>query len=299
MGGIVLAISPDPRFLALSCINIVVAANAGGTWSAFGDITSLMVWQAGHLDFFQFFRLFLPAVVTWLVPAICMTPAVPRGAPPGAGAGPGGIASGGVAIVALFALTLATAVAFQNFLALPAVMGMMLGLGYLKILGYVLQRRTRGRRPTTGEHMPLDTFRYVAQVEWDTLLFFYGVILCVGGLATLGYLDLLSASSYDTLGPTTTNVLVGFASAMVDNIPIMAAVIRMSPRMPDGQWLLIALTTGVGGSLLSIGSAAGVALMGQARGHYTFFSHLRWTPAIAAGCAAGVWVHLWVNRALL
>jgi Na+/H+ antiporter NhaD/arsenite permease-like protein len=138
----------------------------------------------------------------------------------------------------------------------------------------------------------------VARAEWDTLLFFYGVILCVGGLAALGYLDLLAAASYDRLGATATNVLVGLASAVVDNIPIMAGVIRMSPQMPDGQWLLVALTTGVGGSLLSIGSAAGVALMGQARGHYTFFSHLRWMPAIAAGYAAGISLHLWMNRAL-
>jgi Na+/H+ antiporter NhaD/arsenite permease-like protein len=71
----------------------------------------------------------------------------------------------------------------------------------------------------------------------------------------------------------------------------------MQPEMSHGQWLLITLTAGVGGSLLSIGSAAGVALMGQARGSYTFLAHLRWTPVIALGYAAGIWVHLWLNSA--
>jgi Na+/H+ antiporter NhaD/arsenite permease-like protein len=86
-------------------------------------------------------------------------------------------------------------------------------------------------------------------------------------------------------------------SAIVDNIPVMFAVLTMNPDMSAGQWLLVTLAAGVGGSLLSIGSAAGVALMGQARGMYTFFSHLRWTPVIALGYAAGILVHFWVNGA--
>jgi len=65
--------------------------------------------------------------------------------------------------------------------------------------------------------------------------------------------------------------------------------------MSHAQWLLVTLTAGVGGSLLSVGSAAGVALMGQARGYYTFFSHLKWTPVIALGYAASIYVHLFIN----
>jgi Na+/H+ antiporter NhaD/arsenite permease-like protein len=78
----------------------------------------------------------------------------------------------------------------------------------------------------------------------------------------------------------------------------MFAVLTMQPDMPVGQWLLVTLTAGVGGSLLSIGSAAGVALMGQARGVYTFFGHLKWTPVIALGYAASIWVHVALNHAL-
>jgi Na+/H+ antiporter NhaD/arsenite permease-like protein len=86
-------------------------------------------------------------------------------------------------------------------------------------------------------------------------------------------------------------------SAVIDNIPIMVAVLEMQPVMDLQQWLLVTLTAGVGGSMLSIGSAAGVALMGQARGQYTFFSHLRWTPVIALGYAASIWIHMLINAA--
>ncbi len=129
----------------------------------------------------------------------------------------------------------------------------------------------------------------------DTLFFFYGVIMAVGGLGFIGYLGMISATLYGDLGPTVANVMIGVISALVDNIPVMFAVLTMNPAMPDYQWLLVTLTAGVGGSLLSIGSAAGVALMGQARGQYTFLSHLKWTPAIALGYGASIWVHFLVN----
>jgi Na+/H+ antiporter NhaD/arsenite permease-like protein len=119
--------------------------------------------------------------------------------------------------------------------------------------------------------------------------------VCVGGLGTLGYLSVLSHAMYGGLGPTSANVLVGVLSALVDNIPVMFAVLTMNPEMSHNQWLLVTLTTGVGGSLLSIGSAAGVALMGQARGVYTFMSHLRWAWAVALGYAAGIGTHLLIN----
>jgi Na+/H+ antiporter NhaD/arsenite permease-like protein len=103
---------------------------------------------------------------------------------------------------------------------------------------------------------------------------------------------------YTQWGATTANVMVGLMSAIVDNIPVMFAVLTMHPDMTQGHWLLVTMTAGVGGSLLSIGSAAGVGLMGQARGVYTFFGHLKWTPAIALGYAASIVAHFWVNAHL-
>ena len=301
MCAVLLAVGKDsPKFVSIGCVNIVVAANAGGAFSPFGDITTLMVWQSGILDFQVFFALFIPSTVNYLVPAAIMSMAVP-GATPQAQGEDIRMKRGAKTIMFLFGCTIATAVCFHNFLHLPPFLGMMTGLGYLQLFGYYLRRThvadagNNARRGHAGEVPAFDSFREIARAEWDTLLFFFGVIMCVGGLGFIGYLDQLSVFAYSELGATVANVLVGVASAIVDNIPVMVAVLQMNPDMDVVQWLLVTLTAGVGGSLLSIGSAAGVALMGQARGQYTFFSHLKWTPAIAVGFALSIWVHFLVN----
>ena len=163
---------------------------------------------------------------------------------------------------------------------------MMMGLGYYLFYGYWC--RLRSARFEIGE--PVDAFTSVAHVEWDTLLFFFGVIMCVGGLAELGYLNLASTAFYEGLGTFWANVSVGVLSAIIDNVPVMFAVLGMDPAMDANGWLLVTLTAGIGGSLLSVGSAAGVALMGVAREDYTFMSHLKWTPIIAVGYALGVYL---------
>lgn len=117
----------------------------------------------------------------------------------------------------------------------------------------------------------------------------------MGGLALMGYLDAISRVAYSDLGPTVTNVFVGFLSALVDNIPVMFAVLTTDPDMSANQWLLVTLTAGVGGSILSVGSAAGVGLMGQARGLYTFKEHLRWSWAVLLGYFGSIGWHLIIN----
>ncbi len=287
MCAVVLAVGRDaPRFVALSCINIVVAANAGGVFSPFGDITTLMVWQKGVVPFSGFFALVLPALATFAVPAAVMSAAIPAGRPD-PGAAPVAMRRGARRIALLFVLTVAAAVLARNLLGLPPVLGMMTGLGLLQLFAYYL-----GRSARVGDDYPFDVFSRMAAVEWDTLLFFYGVMACVGALGVFGYLSLASHLLYGQWGATAANVTIGALSAILDNIPLMFAVLTMHPDMSQGQWLLVTLTTGVGGSLLSIGSAAGVALMGQARGTYTFASHLRWTPVVALGYAAGIAIHL-------
>ncbi len=299
MCAVVLAVGGDnDRFVTLACINIVVAANAGGAFSPFGDITTLMVWQKGIVEFWTFFALFVPSAVNWLVPAAIMHFAVPD-ARPTASDEMVHMKRGARRIMALFLATIATAVAVHNFVDLPPVIGMLTGLGYLQLLGYYLKRSAHLETgPELGSPVAFDVFKPVARAEWDTLLFFYGVVLSVGGLGFIGYLGQLSSLMYSEWGALTANVSVGVISALVDNIPVMFAVLTMQPDMSLGHWLLVTLTAGVGGSLLSIGSAAGVALMGQARGKYTFFGHLRWTPVVALGYLASIGVHLWLNRPL-
>lgn len=308
MCAVVLAIGEsNARFVSLACINIVVAANAGGAFSPFGDITTLMVWQKGIVDFFAFFVLFIPSVINFLVPACVMYYAVPRVAP-ARSEEVVVMKRGGRVIIFLALCTICTAVSFHSFFHLPPMVGMMTGLAYLQIFGYYLQQtHHREAKPGTwsdqkhqevlGDVVAFDVFRNIARAEWDTLLFFYGIVLCVGGLGFLGYLAVAAQVMYVQWGPTAANTMAGVLSAMVGNIPVMFAVVTMNPDMSEGQWLLVTLTAGVGGSLLSIGSAAGVALMGQARGQYTFFGHLKWTPVIALGYAASILSHMWLNAA--
>ena len=454
MGAVVMAVGGDnKKFVALACINVVIAANAGGAFSPFGDITTLMVWQKGKLHFSEFFNIMVPSLVNWIIPAVIMSFTVDRAIPKKI-EDTISMKYGAYAIMVFFFITIATAVCFHNFLHLPPVAGMMLGLGLLGPLSYHIklhEGRTdrydyilgardaesisplasvvksslelseimnkvelpafaidnnhmvthwnskceeftgipaadiigtrnhwqpfyESEQPVMADlvlnYMPekmidqhyaghckrsdfiegafeasrfipslgdngrwvsfsaapiksedneilgavqvledytekqaaaqhFDLMKNIARAEWDTLLFFYGVILCVGGLAQFGYLASLSQYMYHDLGPTAANTIVGFLSAIVDNIPVMFAVLTMDPTMSDGQWLLVTLTAGVGGSMLSIGSAAGVALMGTARGIYTFGAHLKWTPVIIVGYGASIVCHLFINARFL
>jgi Na+/H+ antiporter NhaD/arsenite permease-like protein len=300
----------DSRFINLCCVNIVIAANAGGAFSPFGDITTLMVWQAGLVRFDEFLILFVPSLINYAIPAVIMSFFV-EDRKPSAVHEEVELKRGALRILTLFLLTVATAVACHTFLHLPPVLGMMMGLGYLQFFGFFLRKtlpgslaRKKARAEQAGDQealrrlggvVPFDVFFRVARGEWVTLLFFYGVVMCVGGLGFMGYLSLMSGVLYEGWSATNANIVLGLASAVIDNIPVMFAVLTMQPEMSHGQWLLITLTAGTGGSLLSVGSAAGVALMGQARGMYTFFGHLKWAPVIALGYFAAIGAHLWLN----
>jgi Na+/H+ antiporter NhaD/arsenite permease-like protein len=317
MATVVMAVGgTNQKFVVLGCINVVVAANSGGAFSPFGDITTLMVWQEEHVEFTEFFALFVPSLVNWLVTAGIMSLFIDDGQPDAINEH-AELRQGALIVVALFILTISLAVLSHTLLHIPPAIGMMTGLGLLKLYGYYLQ--TRGGRfafttRNVNDHAlsldgdpdklessgdtQYDIYRNLQRVEWDTLLFFYGIMLCVAGLGGFGYLALGSDLMYGNLGPTTANILVGFASALFDNIPVMFAVLEMNPEMSLGQWLLITLTAGVGGSMLAIGSAAGVAVMGQARGIYTFFAHLKWSWAIVIGYVASIWTHMTLNSTL-
>ena len=277
----------NSKFLSIGCINIVIAANAGGAFSPFGDITTLMVWQAGIVEFTTFFKLFIPSVINYVIPAIIMYFFIPN-EKPNVSSEVVFMKRGAKIIILLGLFTIFSAVNFHNILHLPPMLGMMFGLGLLGVYSFYLKITFNEKK----DDNKFDFLKKVSKAEWDTLLFFFGVILSVGGLGFIGYLSLISEYLYVGLGATYANFIVGILSAIVDNIPVMFAVITMNPTMSTEQWLLVTLTTGVGGSLLSIGSAAGVALMGQARGYYTFFGHMKWTPIIFLGYIASIYVHM-------
>ena len=291
IGAVVSAVGKgNEKFISMGFVNLVIAANAGGAFCPFGDITTLMVWQAEYAEFFDFFKLFIPSLVNYAVPAGVMYFALPDEQPAATNEEAVQLKPGALIICFMFLATIASAVSFKQVLHLPPFMGMMVGLSVLMLYGYYLKVKV-----VVEGDVPFNIFDKVRHAEWDTLLFFFGVVFAVGGLGYIGYLELLSSAMYDSLGPTTANIMVGLISAIVDNIPVMFAVLNMNLDMDLYQWLLVTLTAGVGGSLLSVGSAAGVALMGQSDHKYTFFSHLKWTPAIAAGYAASIFAHYLIN----
>ncbi|MGB4497598.1 MAG: sodium:proton antiporter NhaD [Methylococcaceae bacterium] len=372
MGSVILAMGKNNRqFVTVACVNVVVASNAGGSFSPFGDITTLLVWQKGVVPFADFFSLLIPAIINFALPAAIMNLWIPRETPDSVSEIKD-MKRGGFVIIVLFLLTIITATCFENFLHLPPAAGMMLGLTYLQFFSFYLQKTEKmadvldihvdemqteivqksGLRLgevlvqeniitlyqleqaliiqdmqqdeqalsllgdvlvsekiiTTHQlnealaiqgqqkiEQSFDVFQKVANLEWDTLLFFYGVMLSVSGLSFIGYLTLTSQYLYGEIDPTIANIMVGIASAFVDNGTIMLAVLTMMPDISEGQWLLVTLTAGVGGSLLAVGSAAGVGLMGQAKGIYTFTNHLKWTPVIALGYAGSIAAHFLIN----
>lgn len=332
MGSVIMAMGKNNRqFVTVACINVVVGSNAGGSFSPFGDITTLLVWQKGVVPFVDFFSLLIPAIVNFTLPAAIMHFFIPTERP-AAVMEKQAMKRGGWVIIGLFVLTILSSVIFENFLHIPPVGGMMLGLTYLKFFSYYLQKTSPSHESHFEEVEPndfdskidyfapmkymnkskaeiaaesgmitskpeeqFDVFQKVANLEWDTLLFFYGVMVAVGGLSFIGYLDVASQALYSDMDPTIANILVGVASAFVDNGTIMLAVLTMHPDISQGQWLLVTLTAGVGGSLLAVGSAAGVGLMGQAKGIYTFTTHLKWTPVIALGFVGSAATHFLIN----
>lgn len=285
-----------------------------------------MVWQSGMVSFSGFIPLLVQSLLNWLVPAAIISRSVEKGRPQGV-AETAVLEAGAFRVILLFLGTIALTVSLHNFLHLPAALGMMFGLGLLKLYSFILNRGSvpvevdeleeglsvvlgsdeggpdadrpaRGAVARAANTKPLRTFELMEKIEWDTLLFFYGIVMAVGGLNALGYLGVFSSVFYDGLGPTSASIVVGILSAIVDNVPVMFAVLSAGLSLSQGEWLLVTLTTAVGGSLLSVGSAGGVALMGLARGSYTFGAHLRWSWAIGLGYAVSVGAHLLLNRPL-
>lgn len=293
MATVVSAVSSNKKYIVPSFISVIIAANAGGAWSPFGDITTLMVWTSGKVATAQFLYLLIPSAINWFIPALIMYPFLPKGQPEGSDEVIK-MRPGAKMVIFLGFATIATAVCFHQFLHLPPFLGMMMGLGFLMFMGYFIKKKDH--KNNESHERRFNIFRKIEKAEFDTLLFFFGIIAAVGALQYIGYLALLSVSLYGGLGNTYANTTIGIISAVIDNIPVMYAVLQMDPTMGLDQWLLITLTAGTGGSLLSIGSAAGVAVMGVKRDTYTFMSHLKWTPVIAVGYFAAIFAWLFIAK---
>jgi len=291
---VLITIDKDNKaFIVPAAVNIVVAANAGGAWSPFGDITTLMVWVEGKGAFVDFLYLFPASFLGWGITAFLLSRFIPEGNPPfHDDEKPVKVAAGGKVIMALFGFTIASAVISHQVLHLPAMWGMMFGLAVLQMYVYKMSKEVRFDADGT-KCDDVNVFSFISKIENDTLLFFFGILAAVGGLHFLGFLEYFTAL-YSQFGATTVNIGVGFLSAIVDNVPVMSAVLKAGPDMgvdAHAQWMLVTLTAGVGGSLISFGSAAGVGVMGKLHGIYTFASHMKlaWTVLVGYIVSVSVW----------
>ncbi|WP_411727600.1 sodium:proton antiporter NhaD [Methyloglobulus sp.] len=309
MGAVATAVGKNkPQFIGIACVNIVVATNAGGSFSPLGGISTLFVWQHNILEFTEFFALAIPCLVNFLVPAAIMHFFVSQETP-AASSRTIALRRGSKRILFLFGVTLSITVWANVYLKLPPAAGMMAGLGLLQFFSFYLTKTVNNQEshfayaykffeldvPVGNEKQDFDIFKNIANVEWDTLLFFYGAMMIIGALSFIGYLDAIAQFLYGQNHPTVANIIIGLSSAFIDNGTLMFAVLSMHPDIPPGQWLLLTLTLGVGGSLLAIGSAPGVGLLGQIKEGYTFGYHMRWMPVILLGYVASIAVHFWIN----
>ncbi|MDP2077246.1 MAG: sodium:proton antiporter NhaD, partial [Sulfuricurvum sp.] len=275
----------NKAFLVPGAMNVVVAANAGGVWSPFGDITTLMAWTAHKANFSDFLYLFPAAFIGWMVTAYLLVRYVPNLDPNKEGdpklAEKIEILKGGKVIVVIGIATIAISVIAKQVMHLPPMWGMLFGLSVLQLYTYRLKQRHK---------QDVNIFKSISKVENNTLLFFFGILAAVGALYFAGFLGYVS-KLYDVYNPTYVNIGVGFISAVIDNVPVMSAVLKANPAIDYVQWMLLTLTAGVGGSLISFGSAAGVGVMGKLHGIYTFSSHIKlaWTVLIGYMVSIAVW----------
>lgn len=265
----------NKEFLVPSAINIVVAANAGGTWSPFGDITTLMAWTAGKGEFLDFLMLLPASIIGYVVTAWLLSRVVLNEKPPFSAQTDKieNLKPGAKEIIYLGIATIGVSVLGHHFFHFPAMWGMVFGLAILKLYSYRLKKK---------KCETFDVFVNMKHIENDTLLFFFGILAAVGALHFLGFLEYIT-KLYDSIGATAGNIGVGFISAIIDNVPVMSAILKANPQMGLEQWLLITLTAGIGGSLISFGSAAGVGVMGRLKGIYTFKSHMKYAWMILVG----------------
>ncbi len=271
----------NKAFLVPAAINIVVAANAGGAWSPFGDITTLMAWTANKGSFVDFLFLFPASIIGWGITAFLLSRFVPEGHPVKeveGSAEDNKILKGGRVIIFMGVMTIALAVISKQVMHLPPMWGMLFGLSVLKLYAYTLKRH---------HDVDIQIYSSVSKIENDTLLFFFGILAAVGALHFAGFLG-HAVKLYEIFSPTAVNIGVGFLSAVVDNVPVMSAVLKANPDLPLGQWMLVTLTAGVGGSLIAFGSAAGVGVMGKLKGIYTFGAHMKFSWTILVGYIASI-----------
>jgi Na+/H+ antiporter NhaD/arsenite permease-like protein len=247
---------------------VIVAANAGGAWSPIGDVTTIMLWIAGHVSTLNIMLMtFIPSLVSMIVPLLILSFTMkgnvhrPKGSDgDNADLVPAAqrnaiffIGVGGLLFVPVF----------KSFTHLPPYLGMIFSLGVLWTITEILHARRKNDREIAARYLTIAGV--LRKVDVPSVLFFLGILLAVSALATAGHLMLLASTLDQHVGNLyLINIIIGILSAVVDNVPLVAGAMQMYNFPPDHYfWEFLAYCAGTGGSILIIGSAAGVAVMGM------------------------------------
>lgn len=279
-GKSITTLSDHPPYRHAALCNIILASNSG-VWFL-GTATSLMVVLAGRISIAGLLLLIPASVIGWLASAAVLHVLYLRDLPAdtvhaaadGPALKPGAWGQIMVSIIAVFGAVLA-----NLYLHVDIENALGAGLGLVALYAWHLQRR--------GEDVAL--LEQLQKVEWNTLLFYIGIITGVAALDHAGWLSYISRL-FEILSPTVVNVILGLLSGILDNIPVEAAAIMAHPHMGLDQWALNAMMVGIGGSLTVIGSAAGVMAMSLEKS-YTFAAHLKYWPALLVNflVSLGAW----------
>ncbi len=281
--------------MLVAAVTIVIAANAGGAWSPIGDVTTIMLWLAGKFTATEIIAwTFLPAATTFVVCTSLLARGL-RGDTRDIMEETVALSGSEKAIVVSALASFSLPLLFSR-IGLQPYFGLIFGLGIVGMLIAAFRLRAADvLEDVAGSHkthLTSDIEKALARIDVASLLFFAGILLAVGALDHLG---ILSQISNVLLGekPGVTrlvagNAALGVLSAILDNIPLTAAAIGMLATTDPAIWSLLALTVGTGGSMLAIGSAAGVVAMGRVEG-LTFSRYMRMaTIPAAVGYAAGI-----------
>lgn len=285
---------PDKKMRLFFAGMIVIAANAGGAWSPIGDVTTTMLWINGQISAPNIIKvLILPSIVCLLVPLLYLNYAL-RSSPeiqPARNDDRGPMPKGGEAMFFMGMVALISVPVFKMYTHLPPYVGVLLGLGVLWIVSEIINPGVdeSDRRKFSAAHA-------LSRIDVPGILFFLGILLAVGALESMLVLDRLSHGLSQTLGDQRIIItLIGVFSAIVDNVPLVAASMGMYPidQFPQDHfiWEYLAYCAGTGGSLLIIGSAAGVAVMGMEKIDFMWYLK-KMTLLALLGYAAGALVYI-------
>ena len=261
-------------------ILVVFAVNSGGVALITGDVTTLMIYLDGHVQISQLFLLLIPAAVSVLFLAtilsfglkgdVTTTPAARD------------YERVDVLIAIIFFSTILLTMVFNVAFGIPPVLTFLTGLSVMFLVGRVYR----------SEQHETEILEYIRQIEYDTLLFFLGILLLVGMLKEIGVLEIVT-TLYAQFDPTISSYAAGIGSALLDNVPLTAALLKAEPVLTSPQWLGLTYAVGVGGSLLVIGSAAGIIAMSKMK-ELTFMAYSRFIPALLAAYTLGYAITIWL-----